>query len=47
MMYVNDLFNDYSYEGFAQLTNFMREEERYNFTASFVLHNESLIMGNL
>jgi len=35
------------YEGFAQLTEFRREDERYNFYASFILHNESVIMGNL
>jgi hypothetical protein len=30
---------------FAQVTEFTREDERYNFYASFVLHNESLVMG--
>ena len=34
-------------DGFAQLTNFTREEESYSFYASVVLHNESLVMGTM
>jgi len=30
---------------FAQVTEFTREDESYKFYASFVLHNESLVMG--
>ena len=34
-------------DGFAQLTDFTREEESYNFIASVVVHNESLVMGTM
>eukprot|EP00347_Sterkiella_histriomuscorum_P021579 403333486 len=34
-------------EGFAQLTHFLRETEIFNFSASFILHNESVTLGNL
>ena len=32
-------------DGFAQLTDFKREEETYTFIASVVVHNESLVLG--
>lgn len=34
-------------DGFAQLTDFTREEEKYNFFSSVVLHNESVVMGTV
>ncbi len=34
-------------DGYAQLTEFTREEEKYNFIASVVMHNESVVMGTL
>jgi hypothetical protein len=46
-MDICDLIYNFSYEGFAQLTDFHREDERYSFSANFILHNESVIMGNL